>query len=322
MRIFRFLFALAGLCCTPAIASKPMSIVIDADTANEMDDLYAISQALVDPSLHVAGIVAAHFNNYDLVAKGRWHDYDMKGFVPVVASHEENKRLLAAVGVQVPAFVGGNQIIGYSWGYHQGAPVPTAPGIDFIVDQARKASTDNPLKLVVLGPLTNVAAAIISAPDIAPRIHIYALGMNYDPIRKIWNKNEFNARNDLNAVDYLLNRDDVALTVLPASVAAALTFKKASTHNRLAAMKTPLAKLLNARWDFVHAGDTWIMWDLALTLAIAKPEFATIERRAPPPENKRAGLNVITQIDAPAMEAHFWKLLEARAARSAMRLFK
>jgi inosine-uridine nucleoside N-ribohydrolase len=310
-----FMAAAALFSSTAVSAEEPVSLVIDADTANEMDDLYAISQALLDPRLKVTGIVAAHFNNYDLVAKKRWHDYDMRNFVPVVASHDENNRLLAAAGVQLPTFLGGDQIIGHSWGYHAGTPVPSAPGIDFIIAQARSATPDKPLKVVVLGPLTNVAAALISAPDIARNIHIYALGMHYDPKRKVWNKNEFNARNDLNAVDYILDRDDVAITVLPASVASALTFKKALTRTRLKAADTALAKLLDARWDFVHAGDTWIMWDLALTLAIANPAFVKTEQRSPPPENKRKVVEVITHIDAAPMEAYFWNLLEAHTGR-------
>jgi inosine-uridine nucleoside N-ribohydrolase len=308
MRLLGMLALLATCCVTPA-AAQPRAFVLDSDTANEMDDMYAIAQAVLDPDARLIGLGSAHFNNVEIYARKRWHRYPMDGFVTVEASQRENERLLALLGARVPAPLGARDIIGFSWGYFDGAPIPDAPAIDFLIGRARATPAGEQLTVVVLGPLTNVAAALIKAPDIAPRLHIWWLGAKYDVATGVWDKNEFNVRNDLNAADYLLNHADVALTILPTSVAAKLRFERADTLARLARSKRLAAKALAERWDFVSAGDHWTMWDLALTLAVTHPGLARIETRAAPPENRRGSLEVITGIDAEAMTKTFWALM-------------
>lgn len=56
--------------------------------------------------------------------------------------------------------------------------------------------------MLTLGPLANIASVVILAPDILPNIKVYALGAQYNPKTKVWDKSEFNIRNDLNAFDY------------------------------------------------------------------------------------------------------------------------
>ena len=300
-----------GVC---ASAQPSVSFVLDADTANEMDDMYAVAQAVLDPQADLLLLTAAHFNNTEIVTKKRWHGYDVDGFDTLAASQAENERLLTALDDDTPALPGGAEMIGYSWGYFDGAPVPTGPGIDAIVAAARALPGGERLTVLSVGPLTNVAAAIIAAPDIAGRLDLWWLGTKYDVRTRVWNKNSFNARNDLNALDYLLNREDVALTVMPGMVARQLMFSRERSTACLATADGPVIPILRDRWDFVGAGPEWTMWDLALTLAVTHPEWATVETRAAPPENARETVRVVTDIDAPAMEAHFWSLLGADCA--------
>ena len=299
----------AGVLTAGVLALAPVSFVLDADTANEMDDMYAVAHAVLDPDADLTLLTSAHFNNTEIVTKGRWHAYDMDGFVPLDASQEENEKLLAVLGSDVPALPGAPEMIGYSWGYFEGAPVPGGAGIDAIIEAARAMPDGERLPVLSVGPLTNVAAAIIKAPDIVPKLDLWWLGTKYDVSERVWNKNSFNARNDINAVDYLLNREDVALTIMPGEVARQLMFQRDRSLDCLAKSDMPVASPLAERWEFVSADKEWTMWDLALTLAITHPEWATIEDRAAPPENTRETVRVVTDIDAPAMEAHFWSLL-------------
>ena len=311
----RSLLALLMLCACAAPQSQaqdaPVPFVLDADTANEMDDMYAVAQAVLDPRADLLLLTAAHFNNTEIHTKGRWHAYEMEGFNTLAASQDENERLLAVLGSDVPALPGADEMIGYSWGYFDGAPVPEGEGIDAIIERARALPDGERLTVLSVGPLTNVAAAIIRAPDIAGRLDLWWLGTKYDVGTHVWNKNSFNARNDINALDYLLNREDVALTIMPGMVAQQLMFQRETSLACLAASDLPVAEPLATRWDFVSAGREWTMWDLALTLAVTHPDWATIETRAAPPENTRETVRVVTGIDAPAMERHFWRLLGA-----------
>ncbi len=293
-----------------AQASNKMDVIVDADTANEMDDLFAIAQLVADPKVNVTAVTSAHFNNVELYARQKWHKYDMKGFDPVRASQMENEKLLKILRSPIPTYLGAGDILGYSWGYFEGAPIPDAPAIQEIIRQARAAPAGTKVNILVLGPLTNIASAVARAPDIAPKISVYSLSLKYDPATGIWNKNDFNTRNDLNATDFLLDRDDVEMTILPVTIAKDLPFFKDKVMPQLDRVQHPVSQHLRDRWDFVSAQGMWTMWDLALTMAVTHPEMATVSLRSAPPENKRKTVKVITAINAVAMESKFWDLLE------------
>lgn len=53
------------------------------------------------------------------------------------------------------------------------------PGSRLIVAEARKASPDRPLVIVVGGPLTTVANALLADPEIAPNIVVFGLTVSY-----------------------------------------------------------------------------------------------------------------------------------------------
>jgi inosine-uridine nucleoside N-ribohydrolase len=292
------------------------AVILDADTANEMDDLYAVAQVVLDPNIEIAALSSAHFNNTEIGTKGRWHGYDTvreldRGLNTVGASQKENEALLTLLGREdIPAPFGASEMLGFSWGYFEGADVPDAPAIQDIIKRAQDLESGEKLDVVLLGPLTNAAAAIAQAPDIAPKLRLWWLGCDYDVETGVWNKNAFNARNDLNAVDFILDRDDVELIMLSVSVARDLMFQRNTTLTQLAKIDHPLIDALSERWDFVQAEGGWIMWDMALTLAIAHPEWAEARKVAPPPENKRESVTMITKINAPAMEAYFFELMQ------------
>ncbi len=310
---FGIAFAFAALCAAQPIlaAPKPVSYILDADTGNEMDDLYAVVQSLIDPDVKLTALNSAHFNNMEIVTTGVWHHYDLSCFDPVRVSQAENERLVKALGIKsLPLPLGADSMLGYSWGYFDGAPVPSAPAIDTIIAQARVASPDKKLPVVVLGPLTNIAAALIKAPDIAPNISVYFLGMSYKADKGIWNKNSFNVRNDLNATDYIFNHPNLDLIVMPTETAVKLMYKRDRSIAHLKTKSHPVVEILKDRWDFVSAQGEWTMWDLALTYAVTKPKWIKIQTLPRPPENGSRGVKVVTDIDAPAMEAHFWQLID------------
>jgi purine nucleosidase len=304
-------FSVAVAFAAVPLSAEPVRYIIDADTGNEMDDLYAIVQSLIDPDGQVVALNSAHFNNMEIVTTGVWHSYNLRCYNPVTVSQLENKRLVAALGItDLPMPLGADAMIGYSWGYFDGAPVPSAPAIDDIIARARSASPDKKLPIAVLGPLTNIAAAMIKAPDIVPNISVYFLGMSYKSDSGVWDKNSFNVRNDLNAVDYVLNHPWLDVVIMPTETAGKLLFNRTRSIPPLKAKAHPVADILRDRWDFVRAQRDWTMWDMALTYAITKPNWIKVETLAGPPENGGRPVKVVTDIDAPAMEAHFWNLIK------------
>lgn len=305
-RLFLFLFS----AILPCFSIAQPAYIIDADTGNEMDDLYAIARALAPDGLKVRSLQSVHFNNPQLLTDPNWNSYSTENINTLEISQQLNEELTRACQRwYIPKMRGCNRMLGYAWGYYEGAPIPRSPATQFIIDHARKASPDNKLNVVCLGASTNVAAAIARAPEIAPNLRVYLLGAQYDAKNKAWDKNEFNIRNDLNAFDLLLNNEEVELWVMPANTARALTFDRLKTFRQLSTCTTPLCNRLRNRWEQVQAGQNWVMWDLALIQALLTPELATHKSVRTPPENTKRKIQVYTEINAPAMEKEFWQSL-------------
>lgn len=293
------------------LAAQKVKFILDADTGNEMDDLYAIARCFDDNDVELTGLVSAHFNNIQLLTDSVWNGYSTKNINSLQLSQIENEKLLRQCNLmQIPHPVGCEKMVGYSWGYYPGSPVPSSKGVDFIIENARKASPENKIIIVSTGALTNIAAAILKDKNIAKNIRLYALNMKYDLQNKVWNKNSFNARNDLNALDLILNNTDLELWVMPGNVSGKMVFNRRETQNRLAKYNYEVSKNLSARWDHVNAADTWIMWDVALIEAIIHPEFATVEQVLTPPENTQRKINMYTNIHVDKMKADFWNSYE------------
>ena len=294
-----------------ALKAQPIPLIIDADTGNEMDDLYAIVRAVLANEFEVLGVSSAHFNNPQLLTDSLWHIYPTKDINTVCISQALNEELLKELDMEeIPHPLGANRMLGYAWGYYEGAPIPDAPAVDFIIEQADKMPDGTKLSVACLGAVTNVAAALEIRPELATKLKVYLLGMFYDPVSGVWNKNEFNVRNDLNGMDRLLANENLELYVMPASTARALQFDHQESLQKLSTLDHPVSQILARRWAEVSAGDSWTMWDLALFEAMLFPDMATLEKRAAPPENGGRPINVYVDIDNEAMEADFWQSLQ------------
>lgn len=290
------------------LSAQKQKVWLDADTGNEMDDLYAIVRLVKEPSVDLVGLSSAHFNNADLLVFERWNGYDAKTLKPVVESQRINEEILQILNrLDIPHPIGADRQIGWAWGRQQHRDSPAAQGI---IAAARKLPAGEQLHVLTLGPLTNIASAVMQAPDILPKIKLYALGAQYNPKTKVWNKSEFNIRNDLNSFDYVLDLDGLDLTVMPLDAARPLQFQREATYQQLDEKKK-IEQLLENRWREQNPEDTTrIMWDLALVEAYLKPELAKIKTVKTPPENKKRKIRVYVQIDEKTLAADFWAVLK------------
>lgn len=286
------------------------TFILDADTGNEMDDLYAIVRCLLDDEVNLAGLTSAHFNNVQLLTDSLWHIYPTDHIHTVGISQELNESILDRMDRNdIPHPEGCDRMVGYAWGYYEGAPVPGSPAVDFIESMARRHDSIRKLNVLTLGPVTNIASLLLKQPGLAKNIRLFALNMKRTE-SGAWDKNSFNARNDINGLDILLSMPDLEMVVMPGNVARTLTFSREETLDRLSRWDHPVSELLAERWDEVSAGDSWIMWDLALVEAVIHPGFSRMERVSVPPENGDHEIWVYTDIDAGRMRDAFWKQVE------------
>jgi len=274
---------------------SPMSMIIDADTANEIDDLYAITRALLEPEFKILGLSSA-----------QWHHH-LSPENTVWESQKLNEDILRLMNRQdIPRPMGADMIVGKPWG---GKEPSNSPAAQFMMRKALETKTGEKLIIVSLGALTNVASAILLAPEIIPRIVCYCLSGKYFPERKVWDKDEFNARRDLNALNVAFNTEGLDLHVMPVNILYDFRFRQDEVINKFTG-KGGIWDYLAARW-LSHAPQNkeWIMWDLALIEALAHPEWVEEEEVYTPPENEQRLIHVYTGINREALLRDWWEVV-------------
>lgn len=274
---------------------KPIKFILDSDTANEIDDLFAIAYLLAedDPKIDWLGLSSA-----------QWY-HVWSGDSTVYQSQQLNEDMLRiADRMDLPHPMGADIIMGKPWGDYDPRDSPAA---QMIIKEAMALPEGEKMVVMSIGAATNLASAIALKPEIAERIVAYTLGHRYDFEGKFWNKDEFNIRRDLNAANYLLNTEDLELHNMPISVAIQYTWQRATTFEHLSAAGD-MGTYLQNRWQ-QHAPDAtqWTMWDVALLQAFLKPEQAPEIAVMTPPENTQRTVWMYTDIDEETMEEDYWK---------------
>src|SRR5271165_6009327 len=208
---------------------RPRKIIIDTDPG--IDDAIAILLALSSPEeLEVLGIVT------------------VAGNLPLALSERNARRVCELAGrPDVRVFAGcarpllrplasAAAINGDSLGERLGLPEPGMPlqaqhGVDFIIETLRSAELGS-VMLCAVGPLTNVAMAVIKAPDIAALIgEIVIMGGAGFEIGNITPAAEFNIHVDPHAAAVVLEAG-VPITMIPLDV----THQVLSTPPRITAL--------------------------------------------------------------------------------------
>jgi purine nucleosidase len=159
-----------------------LRLIVDTDAANEIDDQYALSLALGSPDrFRLEGIIAAHFG-------------EAGGASGIGKSYSEIQTVLEKAGMagKFPVKRGSDPLA------YRDQKIQS-DGVDFIIEKAHSATPEDPLWLVLLGPATDAAAALLKDPGIADRIVIFWHGRTQWPVR-CWN---FNAYNDILAARLL-----------------------------------------------------------------------------------------------------------------------
>ena len=160
-----------------------VDVVLDTDAYNEIDDQYAISLMLKSPQrFSVKAIVSAPFFNNNSTGP---RDGMEKSYAEILNLLALMKSDFSEVYRGSTAFLTDEK-----------TPV-ISEGANKIVQLAQTYSPENPLYIVAIGAITNVASALLIAPEIAQNIVVVWLGGHAIE----WGKNdEFNCYQDVSAV--------------------------------------------------------------------------------------------------------------------------
>jgi purine nucleosidase len=191
-------------------------VIINTDAKNEADDQFAIVHALLSPSLDVRGLIAAHFGT----ARS---DRSME------ESREEIDLLLALMGREQQVIVAN--------GATTGIPDEQTPrdseGAQLIIAESKRAAAREPLFVAFLGPLTDMASAILLDPEIVHRdvVVIWIGGLGYGGVQA-FPRVEFNLGNDIAAANVVY---DSGITVwqVPSNVYSQVSVSYAELEEKI-----------------------------------------------------------------------------------------
>lgn len=194
---------------------KQRRVIINTDAKNEADDQFAIVHGLLTPMFDIRGLIPAHFGT------------------------RRTERSMAESRAEIDLLLDLLWMTG-SVTVADGAPVAIpdeqnpvdSPGARLICDESRLAGEDDPLYVAFLGPLTDMASAILLDPEIVhrPVVVIWIGGNPYGGLETP--KFEFNLSNDVAAANVVF---DSGITVwqIPCNVYSQVSVGYAELEHRI-----------------------------------------------------------------------------------------
>ena len=253
----------------PALVASfaaPVPVVVSSDCGCEMDDQWAIALLALSPSVDLRAVISAHapgLNSETSAGRAR-----------------EVIDLLAIK--RKPVVVAGS-------------PGPIAdrktprrgPGVDRLLAESKGFTRERPLTIVMIGPATDVASALLVDPALADRAVVVAMAFEGWPV----GGDPFNVKNDVAAWQVVID-SPIPLTVADCAVTLRhLTLSRADAKARFGGLGPAADALvaIQSKWldrspDLVRkttgSPDAWPVFDVG---AAAVPlVFATVEQRPRP----------------------------------------
>lgn len=261
--------------------AAPVRLVIDTDAANEIDDQFALAWALLSPqALQVEAVYAAPFSFAHRRADLPHAPADAPPFNPpgegMQRSRDEILRIFSLL--QVPP---AGRVFAGSHAYLRDPMEPVrSQAAEHLVETALRTPAETPLYVLALGCVTNIASALLLAPEIAERI-VVVWTSGYPSTAPHVN-DSFNLEQDLWASRHLLDCG-VPLVYLPGfHVGAQLRLSKAEVEQYVqgrGAIGDALHRLFTANplWKILKVDATrpysWVIWDLICVAWVLNPRW-------------------------------------------------
>jgi inosine-uridine nucleoside N-ribohydrolase len=234
-------------------------MVLDTDTYNEIDDQFALSYALLSPEkIELEAVYAAPYFNNRSSGPGDGME----------KSYQEILRLLKFLGRPYDnfAFRGSDRYL-----EDISRPVQSPAALD-LIKKALASSPDNPLYVVPIGCITNVASAILIEPKIIENIVIVWLGGN----SLDWpHQKEFNLMQDVKAAQVVLN-SGVPIVIMPCQPVVSHFHTTIPELEYYLKGKNPLSDyLLKSTVEYSKGAEAWskVIWDVTAVAWLVNPSW-------------------------------------------------
>lgn len=226
-----------------------VDVVLDTDAYNEIDDQFAISYLMKSKEkLNLKAIYSAPFLN----------DKSESPKDGMEKSYNEILKILKITGEKYDVFKGTEEFL-----HDENTPVVSQGALD-LAKKVENHSPENPLYIVSIGAITNVASAILMNPDVAENSVVVWLGGH---AHHHADTKEFNMRQDIGAARVVM-KSGVPLVQVPCmGVADRFTVSKPELEFWLKGKNTLadyLAQNTIEEGEKYASGTAWtrVIWDV------------------------------------------------------------
>lgn len=250
-------------------SDRVKKVILDTDTANEVDDQFAIAYALASDKVEVLSINAVPFTHDGIDHK-----------TGVKMSYDEILRVLAAYREDcgIPVYMGAEGAIEQNGG----KPID-CPAVRNIIDTAM--ASDEIVYILGIGAATNIASAIMLEPAIKEKICVIWLG---GTSLEADNLGEYNLVQDYTAGQVLLDCG-APVVLCPAWNVTCVLYAMYGEFERELKGRSPMCELL---WqlinEYYHGAKNYnpalntqsygrTIWDIAAVALLAKPCCGTFK---------------------------------------------
>lgn len=229
--------------------THPVDVVLDTDAYNEIDDQYAVCYLLAcEEKLRVQAFYAAPFSNKKEPSVKRGME----------ESYREIGDLLKLAGREHPVFSGSDRYLD-----NETTPVDSDAARD-LAARALRYSPEDPLYVVAIGAITNVASAILLEPRVAENTVVVWLGGH---AHHFHDTAEFNMRQDVAAARVVMG-SGVPFVQLPCNgVVSSFTLSEPELDRHFVGKTKLMDYLASATKEYVEErfpGMPWAkpIWDV------------------------------------------------------------
>jgi len=281
-------------------------MVLDTDTYNEIDDQFALVYTLLSGDrLDLEAVYAAPFlNNRSESAEDGMEK-----------SYEEILRILDKMDVSAEglAYRGSKNFL-------QSVDQPEeSDAVDDMIQRAMQSSADDPLYVVAVGAITNVASAILKQPEIIENIVVIWLGGD----APMWsNRPEFNLQQDVLSASVVMD-SGVPFVQVPCLPVASHLMTTTSEMEVYVNGKGAIGDYLYEIFEDYSGGKyaySKVIWDMAAVAYLLDPRWTNTETIHSPIlsvdrvtwgfDNSRHFIGMVKSLNRDAIFGDFFRKLE------------
>lgn len=249
------------------VITPRMRVIMDNDFSGDPDGLFALTHLLLSPSVDVRGIIGSHLRADDGFDNSK-----------VQAQHAAVKarEVMQALNIQsnIPVIAGSNIAMP-----NDSTPV-TSEAVTFIIKEALRTDTKQPLYILCGAGLTEIASAVLTEPRIAEKLTLIWIGgpeyTDLAPPPPNYTRLEYNLNIDIAAARVVFNKSVIPVWQVPrnayrqAIIPYSQLVLKVKPQGKIGSyLSSTLENLMGRIQKYVNLGETYILGDSPLVLLTA-----------------------------------------------------